>query len=377
MTKGKVYWLTGLSNSGKTTIGTALYYDLKKSNDNVVILDGDIMKDITMVSSLDEYSWEGRMARAKRYSSLCKLLSDQGITVIVCTISMFDEIRDWNRDNIKGYIEVFIDVQEEVLKSRDKKGLFRPTFDIEFPKTPDLTINNDGGTSIRAIVAKIKTLAPSNEEDFDRDKVYWNQFYTDMEGKLAKPSQFARDIATDLIPGRHLLELGCGNGRDSLFFLKQGLRVTALDASNIAIENLNRLTVDDNRALFVCDNFVKCQSLYQLKYDYIYSRFTLHAINEEQEDELLENIKVALSSGGKLFIEARTIHDEIYGKGIKVEKNAFLYNDHYRRFINVDEFRKKLEDMGFNVLSLEEKAGFSKMEDSDPILMRCVATIKG
>ncbi|MBQ6553978.1 MAG: adenylyl-sulfate kinase [Firmicutes bacterium] len=40
MPKGKVCRITGLSNSGKTTIGTALYYEPKKTSDNVVILDG-------------------------------------------------------------------------------------------------------------------------------------------------------------------------------------------------------------------------------------------------------------------------------------------------------------------------------------------------
>lgn len=42
--KGRVYWITGLPGSGKTTIGTALYYDLREIQDNVIILDGDILK---------------------------------------------------------------------------------------------------------------------------------------------------------------------------------------------------------------------------------------------------------------------------------------------------------------------------------------------
>ena len=55
MKKGRVYWLTGLSNVGKTAIGNVLYYDLKKKNENVIILDGDIMRDITTVSTSEEY----------------------------------------------------------------------------------------------------------------------------------------------------------------------------------------------------------------------------------------------------------------------------------------------------------------------------------
>lgn len=46
MSSGRVYWITGYSNSGKTTIGTALYYELRKTKNNVVILDDDLLKDI-------------------------------------------------------------------------------------------------------------------------------------------------------------------------------------------------------------------------------------------------------------------------------------------------------------------------------------------
>lgn len=379
MNKGRVYWITGLSSSGKTTIGTTLYYDLKKNNDNVVILDGDIMRDITADASFDTYSREGRMARARRYQALSKLLSDQGMIVIVCTIAMYDIVREWNRKHIKGYIEIFVDVPESIRRARDKKGVYvnsQNQENNEFPKNPDIHVLNDGTETISSIVQRIKELVPKDEEDYDRDRKYWNRFYTDKkDGKIAAPSQFAKDLVSDhqIKPGKHLLELGCGNGRDSLYFLKQGLRVTALDASDIAIERLKVVTSENGAALFVCDDFVKCRSLYQLRYDYIYSRFTLHAITEEQEDELLENIVTGLAPNGKLFIEARTIKDDIYGKGKKVAKNAYIYNEHYRRFIDATEFQAKLERLGLKIEYLEERSGFSNTAESDPVLMRVIA----
>lgn len=44
MDKGRVYWITGLSGAGKTTIGTALYRQSKGNMDNVVLLDGDAIR---------------------------------------------------------------------------------------------------------------------------------------------------------------------------------------------------------------------------------------------------------------------------------------------------------------------------------------------
>jgi hypothetical protein len=149
-----------------------------------------------------------------------------------------------------------------------------------------------------------------------------------------------------------------------------------VDGSDAAIDNLNRITKENNNALFVCDDFVKCQALYQMQFDCIYSRFTLHAIKEEQEDELLFNVRGALESGGILCIEARTIHDEIYGKGKAVGHNAYEYNSHYRRFIDVEEFKNKLLHLGFKIDYIEEASGFSVTADSDPILMRCIASVK-
>lgn len=70
------------------------------------------------------------------------------------------------------------------------------------------------------------------------------------------------------------------------------------------------------------------------------------------------------------------MNDNLYGKGIRVNKNAFIYDDHYRRFIDANEFRLKLERMKFEILLFEEKTGFSKTESSDPVLLRCIARLK-
>ena len=170
MNYGRVYWVTGLHNSGKTTIGTALYYELKKRRNNVVILDGDIMKDIASGTETAEYNLKDRLIRAKRYSKMAKMLADQGLWVVVCAIAMFDEIRDWNRNNIKGYIEIFLEVPIEILKQRGNGKLYQSEEITSYPKYPDLVVKNDGSIAVREIVKSIKSIQPQNEEDYDRDR---------------------------------------------------------------------------------------------------------------------------------------------------------------------------------------------------------------
>lgn len=214
-----------------------------------------------------------------------------------------------------------------------------------------------------------------NELSFDRDREYWNHFYSTSEGRLCVPSNFACFISKYLVSGKHLLELGCGNGRDSLFFLKLGLRVTGIDASDYVIEKLNHKVSNQSDAIFICEDFTNHFPKYETKYDYVYSRFTLHAISERQENKMLNNIKKYLANDGLFFIEARTVHDSLYGKGINVNKNAYIYDNHYRRFIDVDEFKQKLEWLNFKILFLNEQTGFSKTDSSDPVLMRCIVCI--
>lgn len=373
---GRAFWITGLPNSGKTSIGTALYYYLRKKRSNVVILDGDILKEIASGSENAEYSYQDRLLRARRYSRITKLLVDQGMWVIICTISMFDEVREWNRENIRGYIEIYLNVPESILIKRNKRNIKINEKEYQAPNDPDLVLTNDESISIKEMVKMIASKQPRRIDDYDRDKNYWNHYYENIRNDLVKPSSFAVYVEKLLIPQAHILELGCGNGRDSMFFLSKGHNVVAVDGSDAAIDMLNDFTRNMERALFVCDDFVKCHSIYQLPFDCIYSRFTLHAITEEQEDELIDNVKEGLCEEGLFCIEARTIHDEIYGLGEKIGENEYIYNDHYRRFIDVERFESKLKKKGFEIITLEEKRGFSKTDDSDPVLMRCIVKMK-
>ena len=376
---GRVYWITGLKASGKTTIGTALYYELSKKHDNVLILDGDILKQF--VGDAFGYPNNERLARARRYAQLCKILVDQGIIVVICTIAMFHEIREWNRKHIKGYIEIFLNTPIDLIAKRDKSKLY--SYEemednyrrAERPIYPDLVLQNDGKKSILEMVREIMKITPKAEDDFARDQSYWNRYYVQSPRSLKNPSNFAVSIVHELTQGKHLLELGCGNGRDSLFFMESGLYVTGIDVSDEAIRQLQDLVGYSDKAMFFCDDFVKCRAVFQRKYDYIYSRFTLHAITDEQEDELLRNIKEAMFVDSKFYIEARTIHDDLYGKGEEVSADAYVYDGHFRRFIDPQQLTKKFMKLGYKIVYAKEARGFSVTKESNPILLRIIAAI--
>lgn len=162
---GAVYWITGLSGAGKTTIGKIFYNKMKEKYVNTVFLDGDELRGV-FGNDLG-YTEDERRKCAMRYARLCLLLESQGFHVICCTISMFDSVRDWNRKNIPGYMEIYIKVPMDILYKRDQKKLYSRSgtgkqdkvagvdFNIEEPKNPDLVLYNDGEITPEEQVDKI------------------------------------------------------------------------------------------------------------------------------------------------------------------------------------------------------------------------------
>ncbi|MDC0092771.1 adenylyl-sulfate kinase [Alphaproteobacteria bacterium] len=155
--KSNLYWITGLSGAGKTTIGTLFYSYLQKIKKNVIYLDGDNLREIFGVTQ--EYSLSDRKTLAMRYSRLCKMLTEQDMDVVICTISMFNEVRKWNRENISNYKEIYIKVPMKILIDRDQKQLYSRALrgeikdvmgvdvEVDEPDNPDIIINNDGSST--------------------------------------------------------------------------------------------------------------------------------------------------------------------------------------------------------------------------------------
>ncbi len=150
--KGVLYFITGLSGAGKTTIGTLFYEQLKQKNPATVLLDGDIIRETYNEDC--GYTEEERKRAAFRTCRVSKLLTDQGISVVLCCIEMYDEVRDLHREVIENYKEIYLRVSKETLMKRDKKGLYSGKsgqsnvvgvdMPAEEPKCPDIVIDNNG-----------------------------------------------------------------------------------------------------------------------------------------------------------------------------------------------------------------------------------------
>ena len=102
--------------------------------------------------------------------------------------------------------------------------------------------------------------------------------------------------------------------------------------------------------------------------DILYAMFFLHTINYKQENELFKLINF-LKKKHKFIVgmEFRTSKDALIKKGKYINKNT-RFTDHYRRFINVPKFLKKIKKNNFEILYIKQGINLSKTENENPNL---------
>lgn len=123
--KAVAIWLTGLSGSGKTTIGTHLEKKLFEKGYLTQVLDGDNIR--SGINQNLKFTEEDRLENIRRISEVTKLFINCGVVTINCFISPTEEIRSMAKEIIgkENLIEVYINTPLHVCEERDVKGLYK------------------------------------------------------------------------------------------------------------------------------------------------------------------------------------------------------------------------------------------------------------
>lgn len=198
---------------------------------------------------------------------------------------------------------------------------------------------------------------------------YWDQFYKKKK-VVQKPTTFSRFCLNYLKNYKGILyDTGCGNGRDTIFFNKNKILTFGLDISSNVIKN-NKKKYYKISNKFKKKNFcIYFKKIFKENFS-IYSRFTIHTINRSEEklffSSLLKQKKL-----NYVFIETRTIDDELFGVGKKIGRNEY-FSDHYRRFIIPREIKKYFLK-NYEILYFKKSNRFARYKKFKPNVLRIIA----
>lgn len=150
--KGYIFWFTGLSGSGKSTIASLVESELHALRFQTFILDGDNVR--TGLNSDLDFSESNRVENIRRIAHVSALMKEAGLVVLSAFVSPYKKDRDNVRKISQGdFSEIFINAPLDICESRDVKGLYAKAragkisdftginAPFEVPKNPDLEIN--------------------------------------------------------------------------------------------------------------------------------------------------------------------------------------------------------------------------------------------
>ena len=203
---------------------------------------------------------------------------------------------------------------------------------------------------------------------------YWNDYYS-TSGTISYPSQFAAFVLGEIGEIRNVVDIGCGSGRDCFFFSNFNLSVIGVDASKSAIEacNVQRERCRDDRSHFIESSIADSNFVSLIRSrspgiekgpTLIYSRFFLHAIEQDDQDAFFEASSSLINGNGMLALEFRTEKDASQKK---------LSKPHYRRFLKTSDVICQLARFGLATTYFTEGFGLAKHKQEDPHIARLIA----
>jgi len=163
--KGILFWLTGVSGSGKSSLGKNIKKEIINLYGPTLLINGDNLRKIF---KLYDYSTKGRLNNGLKFIKLAKFITDQKINIIFCIVGMFHRIRNVNKKNIKNYLEIYIKTDINKIIRLKKKNVYLKKRNVigvdlipEYPESPDIILKNNFDKNIKhlsnELIKKIKS----------------------------------------------------------------------------------------------------------------------------------------------------------------------------------------------------------------------------
>ena len=175
-------------------------------------------------------------------------------------------------------------------------------------------------------------------------KSVWDKQFLKQNYYRTKEISFAQEVI-EHAPGKRLLDLGCGQGQDSIFFAERGFSVTAMDWSREALRS-----IIDKRIKKICGDMRDLSAFKQ--FDVVYSVFSIHFFKIEDTKKIIDQIQHLLKPGLFALI-AKNTEDKYCGKGQQIAENTYIYDNVLRHFFTEKEIKGLLKN--FTIMSFKEE----------------------
>lgn len=211
------------------------------------------------------------------------------------------------------------------------------------------------------------------EADADHEhRDYWEQFYRSEASRKVptEPSPFARWVSEREQPPGPLVDIGTGNGRDALWFARQGFETLGLDYAEAAVELASSHARDEGLSagfeqlnLYHDDELEKMGSRIAetVRPAVLYARFFVHALEDDARQNLWRLARLLLPRGGRVYLEFR------------VAETQHAFGEHYRHFVAPGVVEEEIVAQGGTVDHLEVGNGMAVYQDEDPRVCRVIA----
>lgn len=181
------------------------------------------------------------------------------------------------------------------------------------------------------------------------DKNYWKGAW--KKSSTHVPNPFAKR-AYAVMQKKHVkrvLDLGCGDGRDSLHFSQKGITVEAFDFSESGIESLKK----KNSSIKAHIGDIRKLPFKKNSFDAVYAHLSVHYFSDSETEKIFSKIHAVLKKDGLLFVKCKSTDDPLFGKGKKVAENTYR-SGHVRHFFTKEYMAQKLGL--FKVLQLKKSS---------------------
>jgi len=165
----------------------------------------------------------------------------------------------------------------------------------------------------------------------------WDEFHT-LKSKNPKNPQLVYErepdtrvlnaLIHDLNPGSKILDLGCGDGVDAVYFKSKGFEVTGFDISPVVISELKSKHPNIDWRIYDINTMnIGFEPGY---FDLIYCRLSLHYFDRLSITQIISDLRNKLSKNGTLYFTVKT---QDFKERVKIGKK-FLHKKEWMKILN-------------------------------------------